>query len=333
MKRILVTGGAGFVGINLVEYLIKNSDLVISIIDNLSTGNYDLLEKVVKSAGAALNRQKSSGGKILHFSRVDIRDREKLNQVLGKVDFVVHLAAQAGVVPSIKNPGQDAEVNIIGTLNLLEAAVNQGIERLIFASSAAPLGEQDPPVDESKIPRPLSPYGASKLAGEAYCSAFFASFGLNTTALRFSNLYGPNSFHKGSVVAEFMKRILKKQPVVIYGEGTQTRDFLYVKDLCGTILAILRCFPQKLHGETYQLGTGKETSIDELVQLIGKVTQQPVSIVHKPARSGEIIRSYTSPKKLDQVLGKQSRTDLATGLNHTCNWFKTKIPKKPPPPI
>jgi UDP-glucose 4-epimerase len=322
MKRIQITGGAGFVGINLVEYLIKNSDLEISIIDNLSTGNYDLLEKVVKSAGAALDRENSTSSNTVRFFPVDIRDRDKLNQVLENTNFVVHLAAQAGVVPSIKNPGQDAEVNIIGTLNLLEAAVNQGVERLIFASSAAPLGEQNPPLDESKIPHPLSPYGASKLAGEAYCSAFFASFGLNTVALRFSNLYGPNSFHKGSVIAEFMKRILEKQPIVIYGDGAQTRDFLYVKDLCGTILSILHCPPQKLHGETYQLGAGKETSINELVQLIEKVTQQPVSIVHKPARSGEIIRSYTSPKKLEQVFGKQPRTDLETGLDHTWKWFK-----------
>lgn len=186
----------------------------------------------------------------------DIRDKEVCLKACRGVDCVVHLAAHAGVIPSIENPYYDFEVNILGTLNLLKAAVENNVEKFIFASSNAPLGNQNPAMNETKVPRPLSPYGASKLACEAYCSAFYHSYGLRTISLRFSNVYGPYSLHKNSVVAKFIKDAIIKKQLTIYGDGKQTRDLVYVDDLCRAILTILGSTKEIVFGDVFNLGTG-----------------------------------------------------------------------------
>lgn len=172
------------------------------------------------------------------------------------VDAIVHLVARTGVVDSIEDPRGDAEVNVLGTLNALLAACDGGAGAFVFASSGAPLGSAAPPGHEGLAPRPLSPYGASKLAGEGLCSAFGGSYGLSATALRFTNVYGPYSYHKGSVVALCLKRIMDGDPLVVYGDGEQTRDFLYVNDLCDAAIATIARRPT---AGLYQLGTGTET--------------------------------------------------------------------------
>ena len=188
----------------------------------------------------------------------DIRNREGLRKIVSGSSAVVHLAAQTGVIPSLEDPAFDMEQNVGGTLNLLEACRIAGTPRFVLASSSAPLGEQEPPIDESKVPRPLSPYGASKLAGEGYCSAYAGSFGLETIALRFSNVYGPRSTYKGSVVAKFIKNILSGIPLTIYGSGGQTRDFIYVEDLCDAIdLAFRPPIPEPLARSSRSPPSGK----------------------------------------------------------------------------
>jgi len=152
-----------------------------------------------------------------------------------KPDIVVHLAAQTSVPDSIFNSEYDEIVNVNGTLNLLRAAHKHGCKRFVFASSAAPLGDCQQPMNEGLPPAPKSPYGASKLAGEGYCSAFFHSYGLETVALRFSNVYGPRSLHKTSVVSEFIRAIIDRRQIVIYGDGEQTRDYIHVDDVCAAI--------------------------------------------------------------------------------------------------
>ncbi len=310
MKKILITGGAGFVGVNLVRRLIRDSEFSITVMDNLSKGNLSLLQKIAHKEGC--NQ--------LRFCKEDIRDSKAVNRIMAGHHLVAHLAAQTGVIPSLSDPLKDADVNINGTLNLLSAAKENGIQRFIFASSAAPLGEQTPPLDESKVPAPRSPYGASKLAGEAYCSAFHHSFGLETAVLRFSNLYGPNSFHKGSVIALFIKQILRGEPLTIYGDGNQTRDFLYVEDITQVILALLQ---KDLNGEIFQVGTGRETSVNTLIDLLKEVTGMKPEIRLQPERKGEVIRNYTSVKKLERFIGFQPHTSLSEGLKHTWEWFKT----------
>ena len=321
MKNILITGGAGFVGINLTRYLIENTAYKITVLDNLSTGNLDLLKRVIESGGKEIEYRFTPNPGAVCFFKMDILKKEEIDEALKGQWAVVHLAAQTGVLPSLENPMKDAEVNIIGTLNLLEASVKHKIETFIFASSAAPLGEQEPPLDEGKIPRPLSPYGASKLAGEGYCSAFYGSFGLNTLVLRFSNLYGPDSFHKGSVVAQFIKQIIKGESPVIYGDGSQTRDFLYTGELCRCIAAILES-ENKGAGEVFQLGSGIQTSVNQLVELLKEVSGVPFSVIYKSERKGEIRYNYTSIEKARKWLGFQPTTDLKTGLSLTWQWFK-----------
>jgi UDP-glucose 4-epimerase len=319
--NLLITGGAGFIGVNLVRYFLKQKKYKISVLDNLSSGNYQLLEHIAQSSGIAVEDSFSHSPEILWFRKGDIRDRAVVDDVTAKQDFIVHLAAQAGVIPSIKNPGEDADINIIGTLNLLESAVKHNIGKFILASSAAPLGEQEPPLDETKVPRPLSPYGAGKLAAEAYCSAFHGSFGLHAVVLRFSNVYGPHSYHKGSVIAHFIKRILAGEPLIIYGDGEQTRDFLYVEDIARIIEKILEDKSGKTAGEVFQLGTGTETSINDLVTILNRLAPTPVETRYEAERKGEIRRNYASTQKLFHRLGIKAETGLETGITKTWQWF------------
>ena len=325
MKRtVLITGGAGFIGLNLVDYLLKKKDYRIIVLDNLSSGNFGLLKKVVEDNGITFN-EKFTPGKDFSFVKADIRDKD-LDNILEKSDFVVHLAAQTGVILSIEDPFKDAETNIMGTLNILNLSVKHRIKKFIFASSSAPLGEQNPPLDESKIPSPLSPYGASKLAGEGYCKAFYGSFGLDTVVFRFSNVYGIFSYHKGSVVAEFYKRIIRGKPIYIYGDGNQTRDFIFAEDLAEVIVKTFE--RDDIGGDIFQLGTGVETSVNQLVSYIKETVGYNFEIEYKPERKGEIRRNYTSIEKAKKTLGFNPKYDLNKGLELTYNWFLKNIDKE-----
>ncbi|MFZ2089991.1 MAG: NAD-dependent epimerase/dehydratase family protein, partial [Desulfobaccales bacterium] len=202
----LIAGGAGFIGSNLIRALLW-SGITIRVLDDLSSGRaQDVANLPVKLVVG------------------DIRDRQVVDEVMAGVQIVVCLAARTGVVPSVMDPSGDMSVNVGGTLNLLEAAVRHRVDRFIFASTGgAIVGEADPPVHEDMPPSPLSPYGAGKLAGEGYCSAFWGSYGLKTVPLRFSNIYGPFSYHKGSVIAQFFRQIMAQEELTIFGDGEQTR--------------------------------------------------------------------------------------------------------------
>jgi UDP-glucose 4-epimerase len=310
------------VGINLVRYLLETHKYKITVLDNLSIGNYQLLKQTIAEVGGELENGSSDPVKKVCFYKMDILDKMDMIRVIKDHDLVVHLAAQTGVISSQKDPFQDASSNIIGTLNLLDGSVKNNVQKFIFASSAAPLGEQKPPMDERKIPRPRAPYGASKLAGEAYCSAFYHSYGLNTVVLRFSNVYGPHSFHKGSVVAQFIKRILKNEPVTVYGDGEQTRDFLYVEDITRVIHELLQTQRKRMSGEFFQLGTGVETSVNRLISYLTDITGLNIDVVYKPERKGEIKQNFASIKKINKRLGYTSEFELKIGLAKTWEWFK-----------
>ena len=307
MKAWLVTGGCGFIGSNLAAYLKERGDSV-RVLDNLSVGSREDLEAVVRGVELV-------GG--------DITDSKAVEKALDGIDRVVHLAAHTGVMPSLKDPLFDCQQNVTGTLTVLEAARRAEVESLVFASSGAPLGDQDPPLDEQKVPKPLSPYGASKLAGEAYCSAYHGSFGFNAVALRFSNAYGPYSFKKGSVVAEFFRRILAGKPLVVYGNGEQTRDFIHVRDLCQ---AMVKAAESKADGEVFQIATGEETSVNSLVQKIKSLVEpdKKVEVEHQPARIGEVLRSVADISKARRMLGFDPQVKLDQGLEETWQWFQSK---------
>lgn len=300
---VFVTGGCGFIGANLGRLLSERGCRLVAF-DNLSSGRKeDALE-----AG---------------YERVvvgDIRDDEALTKAAQGAEYFVHLAARTGVVDSVEDPRGDVETNVIGTLNALIAARDSGAWAFAFASSNAPLGSVEPPAGEDKPVRPMSPYGASKAAGEALTSAFAASYGLRTTMLRFSNVYGPYSYHKGSVVALFFKRIFEGQPLVVYGDGRQTRDFVYVDDLCRGIVAAL---DGDHAGETFHLGTGSETSVSELVEeMVRLFPDREIEVQHRPERPGEIRRNYADIGKARRVLGFAPQVSLADGLGRTKEWFE-----------
>ncbi|MGM0404735.1 MAG: GDP-mannose 4,6-dehydratase [Thermoplasmatota archaeon] len=313
MKRVLVTGGCGFVGTNLIDYLLVNTDWKINVLDNLSEGKIKYLKSIDNYDE---NR--------VAFFEGDIREEKDIVRSMDDCDYVIHLAAQTGVVPSIELPLEDADINIIGTIKLLQEAVKNKIERFIVASSAAPLGEQTMPIDENKVPQPMSPYGVSKLACEGYCSAFAVCHGLNTVALRFSNVYGPNSWHKGSVIAKFIKQIIDGARPVIFGDGGQTRDFIHTKDISQALYkAIIKELPNNF--ELIQVGTGEETSVNELYESIKSKMNNMDFEAPEPkygeARSGEIYRNYADISKAKEILDYEPKVELEEGLEETIAWF------------
>ena len=301
MWRVLVTGGAGFIGSALVRLLVERGDDV-RVYDNLSTGSADLLE----GTGAELVRG-------------DVRDAESLQRAAEGREIVFHLAAGTGVLPSIENPLADFDLNAGGTLAALWAARQAGAGRFVFSSSNAPLGAGAYPASEEKPVAPLSPYGASKATGEAYCSAFHGAYGLGAVAVRFSNAYGPRSAHKGNVIPLFLRRLLEGRELVVYGDGEQTRDFVYVEDLADGLARAAEV--EGIGGEIFQLASGVETSLNTLVSLLGEVMGREARVRHEPARPGEILRNYSLIDKARERLGYAPAVVLRDGLRRTYEWF------------
>jgi UDP-glucose 4-epimerase len=303
-KRFLITGGAGFIGSNLIRS-IAGQGVEIRVLDNLSAGRASDLE-----------------GLPVELVVGDIRDRELVGRVMAGVHVVVALAAHTGVVQSVEDPARDMSVNVTGTMNLLEAAVRHRVERFIFASTGgAIVGEAAPPVHEEMPPRPVSPYGAAKLAGEGYCSAFWGSYGLATIPLRFANIYGPFAYHKGSVIAKIFRQILAGREITIFGDGGQSRDFLFVEDLCQAIKAAVTA--EVPFGQPIQLGTGEETTVNSLVGLmrrvVGEANFPPVR--HAPTRPGEVQRNFMNITRARDTLHFNPATSLMAGLQKTWRWF------------
>jgi UDP-glucose 4-epimerase len=216
-------------------------------------------------------------------------------------------------------------VNVDQTLRLLDAARLDGVRRFVFASSNAAAGDHEPPADETDLPHPVSPYGASKLAGEAYGQAYAATYGLAACALRFSNAYGPYSLHKKSVVAAWLRAALDGEPIAIHGDGEQTRDFVYAADLAAAVAAAIDAPEDAVAGEIFQAGTGVETTINELATTIQRVIDRPVEVRHGPPRDGDIRRNVSRVDKAARVLGYRAAVPLEEGLRRTARWFETAL--------
>ena len=300
--RLLITGGCGFVGANLIAYLNEAGGYDIRVFDNESLG-----------------RREHIAGMGAEFVKGDIRDRQAVDAALAGIDAVVHLAADTRVIDSIEDPALNFDVNVVGSFRLLEAMRAAGVSRLVNASTGgAILGEATPPVNEAMVPHPLSPYGAAKLAVEGYCSAFGASYGIKPVSLRFSNVYGPRSFHKGSVVAAFMKRILQDKALIVYGDGEQTRDYVFVDDLCAGIAAGLKTEDPGV----YQLGSGIPMSINGLIEAISEVVApRKLEVRYEPRRAGEVLQTWCDISRARAKLGYAPSTSLGDGLARTWDWF------------
>ncbi|MCX8111654.1 MAG: NAD-dependent epimerase/dehydratase family protein [Bacteroidia bacterium] len=308
--RILVTGGAGFIGSHLVEALLPKHE--VSVIDNLSTGRRENLPQEVP------------------LYEIDIRDKEALCRHLlsHSYDVVFHLAAQIDVRTSVEAPLRDAEINIIGTLHLLEALRKQ-VPWIVFASTGGAIYGEKPqlPIPESEAPQPESPYGIAKLAGELYIRSIAGLAKMPYTILRLANVYGPrqNPHGEAGVVAIFTHRLLTKQPVFIYGDGEQTRDFVYVADVVSAFLAVLR-YPQRTHNETFNVGTGKPTSVNRLYHLIAAMTEAESVPTYLPPKPGELRHNALSIQKLRVATGWQPRYTLEAGIRQTVESFQQRRP-------
>jgi len=301
MKKILITGGAGFIGRHLADHLASRDDTAVTVIDNESLGDRRHLD---------LDK--------IRFLHGDLVNRDDVRSALEGQDAVVHLAADTRVMDSIEDPQRNFDNNVIGTFNLLELCRELGVGRVVAASTGgAILGDVEPPVHEQMPPQPTSPYGASKLMLEGYLSAYSSSFGVSGCALRFSNIYGPRSFHKGSVVAHFFKQILAGEPLVVYGDGSQTRDYLYVGDLVEAIRVALDSDAQG----AYQLGSGKPTTLNQLIDAMRAVTGGDLDVDYRDFRAGEVRDTWCQVDKAREAFGYDPSTTLDDGLQATWAWF------------
>lgn len=320
LRNWTVTGGCGFLGHRLIERLLASGVESIRVIDDLSVGSRESLARVADFQEVAPGDQRANGVQLIV---VDIRDPGPTLAALRDSDVVVHLAANTGVPQSLEDPRRDSEINVLGTLNCLEGVRLNGGSRFIFASSGAPVGNVEPPIHEELPCHPISPYGASKLAGEAYCSAYHGSFGIDTVALRFGNVYGPGSGHKTSVVAKFIRNAMAGSPLEIYGDGTQTRDYVFVDDLLDAIMRAATV--DGVGGEIFQIATHRETTVAELAEMLCEVLRrhgiEPPEVRHGAARPGDVNRNFSDITKARTLLGWEPRTELDAGLDLTVKAF------------
>ena len=261
-RSVLVTGGAGFIGSHLVPRLLELGHSV-TVLDNLSTGKLENLDGVLDHPKFV-------------FQRGDIRDKTIPNEVFDGVDSVIHLAALIDISASVADPIQNHEVNVDGTFNMLHAAIKHNVKKFVFASSTAVYGDAKTlPLQENIALHPISPYAASKVAGEAYCSAFASCFGLETIVLRFFNIYGPRSENSpySGVITKFLQKIIKGEVLTIDGDGEQTRDFIHVSDIVKAVILALE--QEGLKGEVFNVCTGVPTSINQLAATLKTVTASP----------------------------------------------------------
>lgn len=319
MTNWLVTGGCGFIGSTLVSKLLERGDK-IRIVDNLSVGRISSLPRTPETVSVADVTEAFAG---LQLVKADIRDADAMLAVCRGADVAIHFAANTGVAPSVENPRMDCEANVLGTLNLLEGARTHGVKRVVMASSGAPLAGNEPPLHEEMAPRPMSPYGASKLAGEGYLMAYHGSYGVEGVALRFGNVYGPGSFAKESVVAKFIKRALSGEALEIYGDGSQTRDFVFIDDLIEVV--IRAALTETVGGEVFQIATSRESTVQEIAEAIAAIIKEEtgisVPVTLSAPRAGDAARSVSDVSKAKRILGYAPQTDLRDGIRQTVTYF------------
>ncbi|MGH8581958.1 MAG: NAD-dependent epimerase/dehydratase family protein [Gammaproteobacteria bacterium] len=318
--RYLVTGGCGFIGTALIRRILQvEPGAVICVLDNLLVGTAEDLGRVSAFTRRPGDECRTATGVVLVEG--DVRNYETALLCAEGVDCIVHLAASTSVAISVEDPRTDMENNVIGTFNMLEAARHNAVAKFVFASSGAPIGEAQPPFHEEIPARPVSPYGASKLAGEGYCCAYSKSFGLSTVSLRFGNVYGPGSRHKSSVVAKLTRQALLGQTCEIYGDGTQSRDFIYIDDL---VNAVLCAIDRDVAGELFHIATGREHTVAEVVAIISELLGEhgiTMSIAHGARRTGDVTRNFADTRKAESILGWTPIMDLRGGIRRTVDYF------------
>ncbi len=318
-RNWLITGGCGFLGTALLTRL-QDEGCNFRVVDDLSVGTEADLPGAAWQRSETVTQQQWGGRELIV---ADVRDAETAINASSGADVIVHFAANTGVQPSVEAPRLDCEINVMGTFNYLEGArANPGC-RFVMASSGAPLGDVEPPMHEEKPAHPLSPYGASKLAGEGYCSAYHGSFGVDAVALRFGNVFGPGSVRKNSIVAKFIRRALAGEILEIFGNGAQTRDFIYIDDLINAVIAAASM--PDIGGHVFQIASSKERTVNEIAEAIAKLvesrTDLQVSVNHGEALAFEVLRNFSDTSKAKKMLDFKTVTDFSDGLALTLDYF------------
>ncbi|NPV50433.1 MAG: SDR family oxidoreductase [Candidatus Methanofastidiosum sp.] len=310
-KKIVVTGGAGFIGSNIVHSIYKDNE--VTVIDDISTGNFENIVDLVEE-------------KSINFVKGSITDLRILQECFSDVDYVLHQAAIPSVPRSVKNPIATNKANIGGTLNVLVAARDSNVEKVVFASSSSVYGDTPTlPKIENMCPSPLSPYAISKLCGENYCKVFYEIYGLRTTSLRYFNVYGPRQNPKSeyaAVIPRFISSIMKGSPIDIYGDGDQTRDFTFVEDVVNANL--LSCESKKSDGKTLNIAGGKRISVNDLSQKIAKMLGIEVEIIYRERREGDVKDSLADISLARALIDYTPKYSLDNGLKKTVEFFNKK---------
>jgi nucleoside-diphosphate-sugar epimerase len=310
MAKYLVTGGAGFIGSNIAEELLARKEKV-RVLDNFVTGNIDNLKPFISK---------------IELIKGDIRDKKTLAKALKGVDFILHQAALRSVAKSVEDPVETHDVNATGTLNLLMAAKEAGVKRVVYASTCAAYGDAKRfPQREDDVVSPISPYGASKLAGELYCGVFVKTLGLETVALRYFNVYGPRQNPESrysSVVPGFIFDIMRNRIPVVDWDGKQSRDFVFVKDVVQANLLSIKA--KNASGEVFNVGNGCATTIYDILMQIEKTLSRKISPKFGPKREGDVRKVYSDITKAKRILGFKPGFTLEEGLKSTVDWFKDR---------
>jgi len=318
MSKYLVTGGAGFIGSHLVEQLLDNGDSVV-VLDNFSSGHEENL---------SFAAQKKTAG-FYQLIKGDIRDYKICLEASQGVDYVLHQAALRSVPKSMENPHEYNEVNIDGTLNMLEAARQCAVKRFVFASSSSVYGDTKQfPERESDYPLLISPYALTKLAGEFYCRIFSENFGLETVCLRYFNVFGPRQAlddEYAVVIPKFITCLLDNVAPPIFGNGKQSRDFTFVKNAVKA--NVLAATTENIKGEVFNVAGGKSILILELVEMLNKIAGKLINPEFLPVRQGDVLKTEADISKAQSLLKFKPDFDFEQGLKITYNWFNTKSRK------
>jgi nucleoside-diphosphate-sugar epimerase len=310
MATFLVTGGAGFIGSNLARALVARGDRV-RVLDNFSTGREENL--------AGLERS-------ITLVRGDVRDPDAVTQAISGVDYVLHQAALPSVPRSIEAPVETDQVNVHGTLVVLEAARKAKVKRVVFAASSSAYGETPTlPKVETMAPDPLSPYAASKLAAEHYLKAYFLCYGLETVALRYFNVFGPHQDPQSqyaAVIPRFVTAALEGGQPVIFGDGEQSRDFCHIENAISANL--LACTASGAAGHVFNVACGVRTTLLDVVHMLSEIVGRKVTPIHEPARAGDIKHSLADIGKARAILGYSAGVSFAEGLQRTVDWYRSR---------
>jgi len=311
MSTYVVTGGAGFIGSHIAEALLGQKHTV-RIVDNFSTGNAANIEPFRKD---------------VEVFTLDIAEASGLSDAFRGADYVVHQAAIPSVPKSMLDPVTSNRANVDGTLNVLVAARDAGVKRLVYASSSSLYGDSPTlPKHEGMVPNPLSPYGAQKLFAEIYCQVFWKAYKFEAVALRYFNVFGPRqdpTSQYSGVLAKFIPAVLQDRRPTIYGDGLQSRDFTYVANVVDANL--LACTTPGIAGEAFNAACGDRITVNSMLEQINKLTGKNIPAIYEPVRSGDILHSQADVTKARRMMGYQAKTTFEEGLRHTVEWYRDNM--------